>query len=70
MTDGNSQARVWNSRRREKRRRLSNLTRNGKVISTNEIVRALETVIMPGDKVVIELSPYDLTRGRITYRYK
>ena len=54
MTDGNSQARVWNSRRREKRRRLSNLTRNGKVISTNEIVRALETVIMPGDKVVIE----------------
>ena len=26
--------------------------------------------IMPGDKVVIELSPYDLTRGRITYRYK
>ena len=26
--------------------------------------------ILPGDKVVIELSPYDLTRGRITYRYK
>ena len=26
--------------------------------------------ILPGDKVVIELSPYDLTLGRITYRYK
>ena len=26
--------------------------------------------ILPGDKVVIVLSPYDLTRGRITYRYK
>jgi translation initiation factor IF-1 len=24
--------------------------------------------ILPGDKVLIELSPYDLTRGRITYR--
>ena len=24
--------------------------------------------IMPGDKVTVELSPYDLTRGRITYR--
>ncbi len=24
--------------------------------------------IVPGDKVLIELSPYDLTRGRITYR--
>jgi len=26
--------------------------------------------ILPGDKVKIELSPYDLTKGRITYRYK
>lgn len=26
--------------------------------------------ILPGDKVKIELSPYDLTRGRITYRSK
>ncbi len=26
--------------------------------------------ILPGDKVAVELSPYDLTRGRITYRYK
>jgi translation initiation factor IF-1 len=26
--------------------------------------------ILPGDKVTIEISPYDLTRGRIIYRYK
>ena len=26
--------------------------------------------ILPGDKVTMELSPYDLTKGRITYRYK
>lgn len=26
--------------------------------------------ILPGDKVKVEMSPYDLTRGRITYRYK
>ena len=26
--------------------------------------------ILPGDKVLIELSPYDLTKGRITYRFK
>jgi translation initiation factor IF-1 len=26
--------------------------------------------ILPGDRVLVELSPYDLTRGRIVYRYK
>jgi translation initiation factor IF-1 len=26
--------------------------------------------ILPGDKVTVELSPYDLSRGRITYRHK
>ena len=26
--------------------------------------------IVPGDRVTVELSPYDLDRGRITYRYK
>ena len=26
--------------------------------------------ILPGDKVSVEMSPYDLTRGRIVYRYK
>lgn len=26
--------------------------------------------ILPGDKVKVEMSPYDLTKGRITFRYK
>ena len=26
--------------------------------------------ILPGDRITVELSPYDLTRGRITYRFK
>jgi translation initiation factor IF-1 len=26
--------------------------------------------ILPGDKVLVELSPYDLTKGRVTYRFK
>ena len=26
--------------------------------------------ILPGDKAIVELSPYDLTRGRITYRFR
>ena len=26
--------------------------------------------VLPGDRVFVELSPYDLTRGRITYRFK
>jgi len=26
--------------------------------------------VLPGDRVLIELSPYDLTRGRVTYRLK
>jgi translation initiation factor IF-1 len=26
--------------------------------------------ILPGDRVIVELSPYDLTRGRITYRFR
>ncbi|MDH7493844.1 MAG: translation initiation factor IF-1 [Candidatus Saccharicenans sp.] len=26
--------------------------------------------ILPGDRVLVEISPYDLTKGRITYRYK
>jgi translation initiation factor IF-1 len=26
--------------------------------------------ILPGDRVVVELSPYDLTRGRVVYRYR
>jgi len=26
--------------------------------------------ILPGDRVLVELSPYDLNRGRVTYRFK
>jgi translation initiation factor IF-1 len=26
--------------------------------------------ILPGDRVTVELTPYDLSRGRITYRFK
>jgi translation initiation factor IF-1 len=26
--------------------------------------------ILPGDRVTVELSPYDLSRGRITYRFR
>ena len=33
-------------------------------------MRMLRIRIMPGDKVTMVLSPYDLTRGRITYRFK
>jgi len=33
-------------------------------------IRMHFTRILPGDKVTVELSPYDLTKGRITYRYK
>jgi len=32
--------------------------------------KVLAIRILPGDKVKVELSPYDLTRGRITYRFK
>ena len=33
-------------------------------------IRMYYITILPGDKVTVELSPYDLTRGRITYRHK
>lgn len=33
-------------------------------------MRRFRIKVFPGDRVKIELSPYDLTRGRIVYRYK
>ncbi len=33
-------------------------------------MRRFRIKIFPGDRIKIELSPYDLTRGRITYRYR
>jgi translation initiation factor IF-1 len=45
---------------------------NGKVILAyvSGKMRMHFIKILPGDKVSVELSPYDLTRGRITYRFK
>lgn len=37
---------------------------------TSGKMRRFRIRIMPGDKVIVALSPYDLTRGRIVYRYK
>jgi translation initiation factor IF-1 len=33
-------------------------------------MRRFRIRVMPGDRITIELSPYDLTRGRIVYRYR
>ena len=45
---------------------------NGHVITAHISgkMRKYYIKLLPGDKVKLELSPYDLTRGRITYRYK
>jgi translation initiation factor IF-1 len=45
---------------------------NGKVILAyvSGKMRMHFIKILPGDKVTVELSPYDLTKGRITYRFK
>ncbi|MBO8414317.1 MAG: translation initiation factor IF-1 [Firmicutes bacterium] len=45
---------------------------NGQVIraTVSGKMRMHKIRILPGDRVTVELSPYDLTRGRITYRYK
>jgi translation initiation factor IF-1 len=47
------------------------LTNGHKVLAhTAGKMRKFFIRIMPGDKVVVALSPYDMTRGRITYRFK
>lgn len=45
---------------------------NGKVITAHMSgkIRVYRIHILPGDRVTVEVSPYDLTRGRITYRKK
>ena len=45
---------------------------NGKTIlcTISGKIRMNYIRILPGDKVDVEISPYDLQRGRITYRYK
>ena len=32
-------------------------------------MRMFKIMLLPGDKVKVEISPYDLTKGRVTYRY-
>ena len=48
------------------------LTANGQIITAHVYgkIRIHTIRILPGDKVTVEISPYDLTRGRITYRFK
>ena len=45
---------------------------NGKIIlaTVSGRIRMNYIRILPGDRVTVEISPYDLTRGRITYRFK
>ncbi len=45
---------------------------NGQVINAyvSGKMRMYFIKILPGDKVTVELSPYDLSKGRITYRFK
>lgn len=47
-------ARVWDTRRSEKRRRIEALGINGKVLPTDDIVGLLQKLILPGDRVVME----------------
>ncbi|WP_149453451.1 translation initiation factor IF-1 [Pasteuria penetrans] len=46
--------------------------RNGHLITADISgkIRMNYIRILPGDRVTVQLSPYDLERGRITYRYK
>jgi translation initiation factor IF-1 len=56
---------------------LSNAMFRVKLENEHEIVATISgkmrmhyIKILPGDKVAVEMSPYDLSRGRITFRYK
>jgi len=56
---------------------LSNAMFRVKLQNGNEIIATISGKmrmhyirILPGDRVQVEMSPYDLTRGRISYRYK
>ena len=48
------------------------LTANGQIIVAHVSgkIRMHHIRILPGDRVTVEISPYDLTRGRITFRRK
>jgi len=47
------------------------LENNHKIVATISGKMRMHYIrILPGDKVSVEMSPYDLTRGRIVYRFK
>ena len=46
--------RVWDTRRREKQRRIASLGLNHKVLPTDDLIPMLEKLIAPGDRVVLE----------------
>ena len=54
--------------RRPRRRERKNVTVGVAHISGKMRMHYIR--ILPGDRVQVELTPYDLSRGRITYRYK
>ncbi|VEA74720.1 malonate decarboxylase, alpha subunit [Salmonella enterica subsp. arizonae] len=54
MLSGQTPARVWNTRRNEKQRRLASVPVQGKVLPTADLTAMLEKLIAPGDRVVLE----------------
>lgn len=54
MLSGQMPARVWNTRRTEKQRRLASVPVQGKVLPTTDLTAMLEKLIAPGDRVVLE----------------
>ncbi|HBV91995.1 MAG TPA: malonate decarboxylase subunit alpha, partial [Pantoea sp.] len=54
MNTGQTPAREWNTRRSEKARRMASFPLDGKVIPSERATEALETLIAPGDRVVLE----------------
>ncbi|WP_177951743.1 malonate decarboxylase subunit alpha, partial [Klebsiella michiganensis] len=54
MSAEQTTGRVWNRRRTEKQRRLTEAKVSGKVIPTDQLVAVLEQLLAPGDRVVLE----------------
>ena len=54
MSAEQTTGRVWNHRRTEKQRRLTEAKVSGKVIPTDQLVAVLEQLLAPGDRVVLE----------------
>lgn len=49
-----SSPRIWDTRRREKQRRIASLGLTHKVLPTDDLIAMLEKLIVPGDRVVME----------------